>query len=173
MRALVATLCLTFCAVAAWAAKASAADPIDALDRFSGTWKSHGTFVDSPYGKAGPADATTTCAWSSGHTFVICQQSVSMNGKTNEDIALYTYDPDAKVYRFFNVQPSKAVPLIITIDGNTVTYPVSFKDGSGHDVVIRTLNVWENPAFYRWRTEYSTDAGKTWIPMASGTSQRQ
>src|SRR5262249_16647303 len=128
MRAFVASFCLALIAVAICAAKVSAADPIDSLDRFSGTWKSHGTFVDSPYGKAGPADATTTCAWSTGHTFVICQQSVTMEGKNSENIALYTYDADAKVYRFFNIQPSKAVPLTITIDGNTVTYPVTFKD---------------------------------------------
>ena len=173
MRGLMATLCLTLVALAVTAANVSAADPIDSLDRFAGTWKSHGTFVDSPYGKAGPADATTTCVWSNGHTFVICQQNVTMDGKTNEDIALYTYDPDAKIYRFFNVRPSKVVPLLITIDGDTVTYPVTFKDSAGQDVTIRTLNVWENPALYRWRTEYSNDAGKTWIPMASGTSQRQ
>ncbi len=173
MRTLLATLCLTVVAVAALAAKASAADPIDSLDRFAGTWKSHGTFVDSPYGKAGPADATTICVWSNGHTFLICQQSVTMAGATNEDIALYTYDPDAKAYRFFNVRPAKVASLTITIEGDTITYPVSFKDSAGQDVTIRTINVFENPALYRWRTEYSNDAGKTWIPMASGTSQRQ
>jgi len=173
MRTLLATLCLTLVAVAASAARVSAADPIDSLDRFAGTWKSHGTFVDSPYGKAGPADATTTCVWSNGHTFLICQQSVTMAGTTNEDIALYTYDPDAKVYRFFNVRPSKVVPLTITIEGDTITYPVTFKDSAGQDVTIRTVNVFENATLYRWRTEYSNDAGKTWIPMASGTSQRQ
>jgi hypothetical protein len=173
MRALLATLCLTLVAVATSAQKVSAADPIDSLDRLSGTWKSHGVFVDSPYGKAGPADATTTCVWSNGHTFLICQQSVTMGGTTNEDIALYTYDPDAKVYRFFNVRPAKVVPLNITVEGDTITYPVTFKNAAGQDVTIRTLNTWDNPALYRWRTEYTNDAGKTWIPMASGTSARQ
>ena len=96
-----------------------------------------------------------------------------MGGTTTEDIALYTYDPDAKVYRFFNVRPAKVVPLNITVEGDTITYPVTFKNAAGQDVTIRTLNTWDNPALYRWRTEYTNDAGKTWIPMASGTSARQ
>jgi len=173
MRALITTLCLTLVAAAASAAKVSAAGPIDSLDRLAGTWKSHETFVDSPYGKAGTADATTTCVWSNGRTFLICQQSVTMSGTTNEDIALYTYDPDAKVYRFFNVRPSNVTALTITIEGDTITYPVTIKDSAGQDVAIRTVNVFENAALYRTRVEYSNDAGKTWTPMASGTSQRQ
>ncbi len=71
------------------------------------------------------------------------------------------------------MRPSKVAPLTITIEGDTITYPVTFKDSAGQDVTIRTVNVFENPTLYRWRTEYSNDAGKTWIPMASGTSQRQ
>src|SRR5690242_12052988 len=123
----------------------AATQPIDALDRFAGTWQSHGTFVDSPYGKAGAADATTTCAWSSSHEFMICQQSVSMAGATSTDVAIYTYDADAKVYRFYNIKTSRVVPIVITVDDKSVTYPVSFKD-NGHDVTIRTFNIWDNPA---------------------------
>lgn len=150
----------------------AAADPLDSLDRFAGTWHSQGTFVDSPYGKAGTADATTTCAWSTSHTFMICQQSVTMSGATTADVAIYTYDADAKVYRFYNVQTNRAVPIVITVDDKSVTYPVSFKN-NGRDVTIRTVNVWDSPSLYRWRTEYSNDNGATWVPMASGTSQRQ
>lgn len=142
------------------------------LDRFAGTWQSHGTFVDTPYSKASAATGTTSCAWSFNKAFMICQQSAWMGGKRDDDVAIYTYDASSEAYRFSNVQRSRTTSSVITVDGNTITYPFSFTD-NGKNVRIRTLNVWVSPGLYRWRTEYSTDGGATWTLMASGTSQRQ
>jgi hypothetical protein len=69
------------------------------------------------------------------------------------------------------VHAANATTSSITIDGDTVTYPFSYKDGDT-TVSIRTLNIWNNPNAYDWRTEYSTDNGATWTPMASGTSTK-
>ncbi|MGA8574598.1 MAG: hypothetical protein WB609_02780 [Candidatus Cybelea sp.] len=147
------------------------AAPIDELNRFAGTWQSQGTFVDSPYQKPGAATATTTCAWSIDHAFMICQQSVLMNGTPDGDLGIYTYDPVANVYRFYNVHASRTTSSTILVDGNTITYPFAFTD-NGKSVVIRTLNVWQNSNAYTWRTEYSTDNGTTWALMGSGKSER-
>jgi hypothetical protein len=76
------------------------------------------------------------------------------------------------VYRFFNIGSDGADGSVISVEGDTVTYSNSFTD-KGKQVTIRTLNVWESPTLYRWRTEYSADSGKTWTPMAVGTAQRQ
>lgn len=148
-----------------------AAGPIDQLDRFSGTWHGQGTFVETPYSTAGTSSATTICSWSADHLFMICQQSATLAGKRDDDVAIYSYDDAAGAYRFFNIRPSRITSLTITVDGNTVTYPSTFTD-KGKNVTVRTLNVWKNSNFYTWRTEYTTDGGATWTLMASGTSQR-
>ena len=151
--------------------RASAA-PLDELNRFVGTWQSQGTFVDSPYQKAGSATATTTCAWSSDHVFLICQQSVVMEGKADSDLGIYTYDATQNTYRFYSLRTGQVTASAITIDGNTVTYPISFND-KGKAVTIRTLNIFDSPTLYHWRTEYSADGGTSWTPMASGVSKKQ
>lgn len=148
-----------------------AAGPIDQLDRFSGTWHGQGTFVETPYSPAGTSSATTICAWAADHLFMICQQSVMMAGKRDDDVAIYSYDDDAAAYRFFNIRPGRITSTTITVNGDTVTYPFKFTD-KGKNVTIRTLNVWKTPDLYTWRTEYSTNDGTTWTLMASGTSQR-
>ncbi len=148
------------------------AAPIDELNRFAGSWQSQGTFVDSPYQKAGAATATTTCAWSIDRNFMICQQSVTMAGSPDSDLGIYSYDPVGNVYHFYNVHASRTTSSTILIDGNTITYPFSFTDKDGKSVTIRTLNVWQSADAYTWRTEYSTDGGTTWTLMASGKSQR-
>jgi hypothetical protein len=148
-----------------------AAGPIDQLDRFAGTWQTQGTFLDTPYSKAGSASGLARCAWSSDRLFMICQQTVTLNGKTDHDVTIYAYDDAAQQYTFHNVHAANATTATITIDGDTVTYPFSYKDGDT-TVSIRTLNIWKNPYAYAWRTEYSTDGGTTWTPMASGTSTK-
>jgi hypothetical protein len=147
------------------------AGPIDQLDRFAGTWQTQGTFVDTAYSKAATASGTTTCAWSMDRAFMICQQSVAVGGKSDHDVAIYSYDDATSAYRFYNVHAGSSTSATITIAGEMVTYPFSFTD-KGKTVSIRTLNVWKNPNAYDWRSEFSTDDGKTWTLMASGTSTR-
>jgi hypothetical protein len=150
----------------------AAAAPADELDRFAGVWQSQGTFLDTPYSKAGTSSALTTCNWSRDRLFMICQQAVTMNGKTEGDLGIYTYDDASAAYNFYNVRTSRITSTAITVDGNTITYPLSFND-KGKNVMIRTVNVWKNSAVYTWRTEFSTDGGANWTLMSSGASQKQ
>jgi len=150
----------------------AAAAPLDELDRFTGTWQSQGSFVTTPYSQAAESTATTICAWSQDRLFMLCQQSVTIDGKRSGNVAVYTYDGNANVYHLFNVGASRATTSDIIVNGDTIVYPFSFDD-NGKTVMTRTLNVWKNPKLYLWRTEYSTDGGKNWTTMASGTSQRQ
>jgi hypothetical protein len=163
---------LVLAAVAAALPGRAPAAPIDTLDRFAGTWQSEGTFVNTPYSKPGTSTATTTCAWSGDHLFMICQQIVTMGGKRDDDLGIYSYDETASAYRFYGVHPGQATSTTISVNGNTITYPFTFTD-NGKNVTIHTLNVWKNSNLYTWRTEFSTDGGKTWTLMASGTSQKQ
>lgn len=169
MKQLLGLAAVAFCVAVALPAKAAG---VDELERFLGTWSSPGTLYDTPYSKAGTATATTTCAWSLDRVFMICQQSIALNGKPNHALSIYTYDAMKNQYRFFNVRPDGGDGSVISVAGDTVTYTNSFTD-KGKQVTIRTLNVWESPTLYRWRTEYTTDSGKTWTLMASGTAQKQ
>ena len=141
------------------------------LDRLTGTWDGTGTFVDGPYSKAGTARATTTCAWSDDRIFLICQQSVMLDGKPDHDVAIYTYDAATGKYHFYSIGVARANTTTLTVSGNTITYSDSFTDGSKH-VLTRTLNVWDAPQSYAWRSEYSLDGGTHWLPMGSGRSTR-
>jgi Protein of unknown function (DUF1579) len=163
---------LVAAALANSAAAQAQQDPAYAqLDRLLGSWRSPGTFVDSAYSKAATADATTTCAWSDGRFYLICQQTVVMGGKTTHGIAIYTYDPDTKKYRFYNVDVARANGTDISVTPTSITYSGEFTDEGKH-VLTRTLNVWETPQRYTWRSEYSLDEGKTWVLMGSGVSTR-
>ena len=164
--ALFATLLASFAPAGAGAAG------LDELNRFAGTWDAPGTLLTTPYSTAAHADAVNTCGWSQDHIFMICQQSLAIDGKPSHVISIYTYDETANAYHFFNVHRNGAASTTIAVAGDTITYTDSFKD-KGKNVTIRTLNVWENPDRYRWRTEYSTDGGATWSLMASGISQRR
>lgn len=150
---------------------AATAGPLDELNRFAGTWQSQGTFVDGPYQKAGTATATTTCAWSIDGQFMICQQSVTLNGRHDTDLGIYTYDAAGSAYRFYNVHASRTTSATIAVNGDTIAYPFTFND-NGKSVTIRTMNVWKSPTMYTWRTEFSTDGGATWALMGSGVSQK-
>ncbi|HEV7179506.1 MAG TPA: hypothetical protein VGN11_06520 [Candidatus Baltobacteraceae bacterium] len=142
------------------------------FDRLVGTWDGPGTFVDSAYSQAGTANAVTTCAWSENHVFVICQQRVVMNGKPSSDVSVYAYDEAAKKYHFYNIGVASANGTQLRVDARSMTYTDTFTDGAKH-VTTRTLNVWENPGRYTWRSEYSLDGGATWTLMGSGTATKR
>ncbi len=166
---------VTACAVALCAGVAKAADSVarpgalDLLDKLAGTWQSSGTFVDSAYSKAGTATGTTTCAWSRDRYFLLCQQTVLMNGKPDHGVAIYTYDDATSAYKFYNVGINRMGSTGMSVDAKSITYDGSFDDAAKH-VLTRTTNVWESPRAYAWRAEYSLDAGKTWVLMGAGKS---
>jgi hypothetical protein len=147
------------------------AGPLDQLDRLAGTWSTQGTFLTTPYSTAGTAAGTASCAWSNDRQFMICQQNVTLSGKTDHDVTIYAYDESKQAYRFYNIHAGDSTSTTITVNGDTVTYPFTFTDG-GQSVQIRTINAWKGSSYYDWRTEYSNDNGATWTPMASGTSQK-
>ncbi len=144
----------------------------DELDRFAGVWTSPGTLLATPYSKAGSATATTTCAWSAGRYFMICQQTIVSGSGSDHVLSVYTYDAAKHGYAFYHIGADGGGSSDIAIAGDTVIYSNTFTD-RGNRVTIRTLNVWQNARRYNWRTEYTTDGGATWSPMASGSAAKR
>jgi hypothetical protein len=159
------------CAAALLQARPATASPIDELGRFEGTWHNQGTFVATPYSKARATTATTICAWAIDRSYMVCQQKVADGDALEYDLGIYSYEEATREYRFYSVRAGRATAAVIGVDGNTISYPFSFTDGD-KQIMIRTLNVWATPTLYRWRSEYSADAGATWSLMGSGNSQK-
>lgn len=153
------------------AAVTAPADPLAALDRFVGTWQTTGTFVQTPYSKPNAVSSTTTCAWSADRVFLVCRQAVTLDGKTLSDLGIYTYDPQSAKYRFFSVRQDGGSNMTIAVDAASIEYDSSFDD-NGTTVMNRTRNVWDAPDRYHFSTEYSTDGGKHWTTMLSGSAHR-
>lgn len=167
---------LWFAAGAPAAAADAEPSPSDAaalaqLDRLVGTWDSPGSFVHTAYSEPFAARARTTCSWSEDRVFLMCRQSVTTDKADQHDVAIYTYDPASKNYRFYTVSRTAANGATIVVTPTEISYPARFTD-AGKTVMQRTVNAWQSPVRYTWRSEYSLDGGKTWVLMGSGIATR-
>src|SRR5215471_1102230 len=88
--------------LSAWAA--DTASGADVLNRWvGGKWLGSGQFVDSAYSKANTATATTKCAWSPDHIFVVCDQDIVFGGQPMRDLSIYTFVPKNGRYYFYGI----------------------------------------------------------------------
>lgn len=149
----------------------------DALNRWvGGKWVSSGQFVDSPYSKASTASATTKCAWSPDHVFVICDQDILFGGQPMRDLSIYSFAPKSGKYYFYGVSLGEEKPRTTALDvadnGNRWTYS-STNDIQGKSVQFRTTNQFHGNDSVEWWSEFSTDDGKTWTKTGSGKETRE
>lgn len=157
-----------------------AADPstgAELLNRWvGGQWVGSGQFVDSDYSKANAASATTKCAWSPDHIFVICDQDIVFGGQPMRDLSIYTFAPKSSKYFFFGIslgeEKARNTALDITENGNRWIYS-STNEIKGKPVQFRTTNQFHGNDTVEWWTEFSTDGGKTWTKTGSGKETRE
>ena len=156
----------------------SAADPSsDALNRWvGGKWVSSGTFVASTYSQASKATAVTTCAWSPDHIFVVCDQDINFGGTPMRDLSIYAFASKTNKFYFYGVSLGQEKPrstsLGISDNGNRWVYS-STDDIKGKSVEFRTVNQFHGKDTVEWRSEFSTDGGKTWTKTGEGKETRQ
>jgi hypothetical protein len=62
--------------------------------------------------------------------------------------------------------------VIISADGNHWEYQ-NKTDIKGKPVQFRTINVFRNPDYIEWWSEYSTDDGQHWTRMGGGSEKRK
>jgi Protein of unknown function (DUF1579) len=152
------------------ATPAYAATVADGVGRLEGNWDATATGLDTPYSKVGSTTVKTTCAWSTGRDFLICQQTLSADGATSHAVGVYTYDAAAAKYHFYAAQTKGVADVGITVDATGIMYTNTFVDGT-KNVTVRTLNVWDDPDHYHFWTEFTTD-GQHWTKMLTGSSHR-
>ena len=157
-----------------------AADPkptADVLNRWvGGTWPLDGRMLDSDYSKAMTVTGVSNCAWSPDHIFVVCDQEVLVDGKSERNLGVYSFDPKTSAYHYVELSPEGRRPqlsdLIISPDGNRWEYRGT-EDVNGKTVQFRSVNEYAGPDHITWWSEYSTDGGQHFTKMNSGTETRK
>ena len=149
----------------------------EVLNRWvGGKWVSSGQFVDSAYSKANTASATTKCAWSPDHVFVICDQNILFGGQPMRDLSIYTFAPKNGKYYFYGIslgeEKARNTALEITDNGQRWVY-ANTAEIQGKPVQFRTTNQFHGNDNVEWWTEFSTDDGKTWTKTGSGKETRE
>jgi len=158
-----------------WSADSAAG--ADALNRWvGGKWVGSGQFVDTAYSKANTASATTKCAWSPDHVFVICDQDIVFGGQPMRDLSIYTFSPKTSKYYFYGIslgeEKARTTALDITDNGNRWIYS-STDEIKGKPVQFRTTNQFHGNDMVEWWTEFSSDDGKSWTKTGSGKEARE
>ena len=149
----------------------------DVLNRWvGGKWVSSGQFMDSDYSKANHSTATTKCAWSPDHVFVICDQDINFGGTPMRDLSIYTFDPKSSRFFFYGVslgnEKPRSTALEISENGDRWIYS-STADIKGKSVQFRTTNQFHGSDHVEWWSEFSTDGGKTWTKTGKGEESRE
>ena len=153
--------------VALAGATAAAQGETDARQLYAGNWKGTGTFYATPYSKAGPSSDTTTCRFEAGDAYLVCSQTSDSPYGPGVQLSVYTRSGDRYVFERIERDGTPHTGDV-TVDGTTWTYPFSFKNKDGVLVLMRTVNDFSQPRTNRWRSEFSTDGGKTWTRTAEG-----
>ncbi len=156
---------------------ADSALPADVLNRWvGGKWVSSGTFVDSPYSSANKASATTKCAWSPDHVFVICDQDIVFGGQPMRNLSIYTFASRTGKFYFYGIslgeEKARSTNLDISDGGERWVYS-STDEIKGKVVQFRTTNQFHGNDQVEWWTDFSTDDGKTWTKTGEGKETRE
>lgn len=140
------------------------------LAAFIGHWEGGGVFYDTAMSKAGTITSNTDCAWSPEGHYLICEQSISDDKGTHQQLTVYTADSQGGGFTYYTITGS-AAPFTgkVKIEGNKWTYDNSFEQ-SGKTTEVRTTNLFsgEDESF---KTEFSVEGGP-WTTMLDGKSHR-
>ena len=148
----------------------------EALDRWvGGTWPLEGKMLKTDYSEASTVTGVSKCGWSPDHIFMICDQSLLVDGKPDRDLSAYVYDAEAGKFHFYGLSPKgdrpRSTDLVISPDGNHWEYQ-STAEIKDKKVKFRTINEFRNPDYIEWWSEFSTDAGQHWTKMGGGSEKR-
>lgn len=164
MRPLLLTLFLS-----SMASAQTSATP-QALSAFLGHWEGSGTFTASPMSSPGTVSSKTDCVWSPQGHYLICEQTITDDKGTHQQLTAYTSSEDAGAFSYYTIAGSVS-PFSgkVKIDGNVWTYDNSF-DQDGKKTEVRTVNTFSGDV-ESFKTEFSVNGGP-WTTMLEGKSHR-
>ncbi|HTZ34012.1 MAG TPA: hypothetical protein VMH31_16245 [Methylomirabilota bacterium] len=148
----------------------------EALERWvGGTWPLEGKMVKTDYSEETTVTGVSKCGWSPEHIFMLCDQSLTVNGKPDRDLSVYVYDAESGKFHFYGLSPKgdrpRSTDLVISADGKHWEYQ-STAEIKDKKVKFRTINEFRNPDYIEWWSEFSTDEGQHWTKMGGGSEKR-
>lgn len=141
-----------------------------------GKWPLEGKMLDTEFSKAISVTGVSNCGWSPDRVFMICDQSLVVDGKPDRALSVYVFDPDNSTFHFYGLSPTGGAPhtsdVVISADGNHWEYQNN-SEIKGKTVQFRTINEWRSADSIEWWSEYSSDEGQHWTKMGGGSEKRQ
>ncbi|HEV3413290.1 MAG TPA: DUF1579 family protein [Puia sp.] len=137
---------------------------------FVGTWR--GENDPDPTVKS-PTFAVSTCQWSPNGKYLICDQQVTNQGSTTNNLSIYSRDPDKDAYTLtvVGIPGMQPFSIPITYQGDELYYLGSYTDNSGKKVYTRTVNTFLSPTSYTFKVQSSED-GEHWTTSIQGKSRK-
>lgn len=140
-----------------------------------GEWTYEGTAETSPFGPAGGFKGKSTARMVLGGFFLETrEEDTSDTGYFYQGIHLRGYDPVTKNYFDHGFEnDGTANSSSMTLSGNTWTSTGSRTDANGKVYKTRSIETFSaDGRSSTFKTEYSSDDGKTWLPLWKGTMKR-
>ncbi len=79
----------------------------DVLGRWvGGKWPLEGKMLDTEFSKATSVTGVSNCGWSPDHVFMICDQSLMVDGKPDRELSVYVFDRDNATFHFYGLSPT-------------------------------------------------------------------
>lgn len=171
------TKCLFLFAVLAIWGSAMAQSPVVLKDTglkklavLVGTWKAEN---DPDSAGRSPVSAVSTCQWSANGRYLICDQMVTNQGTTINNLSIYSRNSDKDEYTLTEVGVPGMEPfsIPITYKGDELYYLGSYTDDSGKKVYTRTVNTFLSSSDYTFKVQSSGD-GDHWTTSFQGKSHK-
>jgi hypothetical protein len=140
------------------------------LGVFAGTWR--GENDPDSTGKS-PVVAISTCQWSPNGKYLVCDQRVTNQGATTNNLSIYSRDPDKDGYTLtlVGIPGMQPFSIPITYKGDEFYYLGSYTDDKGKKVYTRTVNTFLSTTSYTFKVQSSED-GEHWTTSIQGKSTK-
>ncbi|HTR30597.1 MAG TPA: hypothetical protein VMH27_15095 [Puia sp.] len=137
---------------------------------FVGTWK--GENDPDSTGKSAVV-AITTCQWSPNGNYLVCDQRVTNQGHTTNNLSIYSRNTDNDGYTLslVGIPGMQPFSIPITYKDDELYYLGSYTDNSGKKIYTRTVNTFLSAASYTFKVQSSED-GEHWTTSIRGKSTK-
>ena len=143
-----------------------------ALSAFAGKWSFEGTMNEGPMGPGGPVIFTETCEMFEGGFALVCRSEGKHPIGPVKTLSIMSYDAEKKAYTYYAVEPG--MPPFMAIgknEGKAWNWTTESTMGGQTMKTAVTVTV-PTPTSQTFDMKWSTDGGKTWLPVMSGKSTK-
>jgi hypothetical protein len=145
------------------------APELSRMNVWVGRWESKTEIMDTPFSQAASMSSEMTCSWSPNHGFVLCDHLLhATDGSTTNSLSVYTYDDQAKSYKFFGVEKDaspREAPM--EVNGNVWSFGTEVQNNDKM-IMFLTSDEFVSPTQMRFQTQFSEDNGAHWQKMNEG-----